>query len=515
MPIRIKEDENFTKSPKNPRRLKQNPSTGNGALLGALAPILLNLFKKKPYFLLLLLGIGIIFYFIGGKGGCAGGGLNNPFSMGFVDDLNRYDSVEVFEPLADNVKNPIPNEVSLLKYAPRRLNQGNQGSCVGWSSSYAARTILYSRMTGENPNEVAFSPSFLYNQIALPGCQGTYLSEAMKMLQENGVLPLSQFSYDESSCSNEPTVNQKVEASKYKIRGFNRLTVGGNKYKPDMLGIKQNIAQGAPVVIGMMVGGTFTQNMNGVKVWSPTQEDYSQRDFSGHAMCVIGYDDYLEGGAFQIMNSWGPKWGEDGVAWVKYTDFDYFTKEAYGFYPMGNANEQNKDKLIVKVGLVNNTTGRNIPFKRGNGITFKTVEKLRKGTEFKIESTNSVECYTYVFSQETDGSSMVLFPYTEKHSPFCGIVGTRLFPKDYSLYPDNIGDRDYMAIVITKTPIDYKKLNEKITTSSGSTFAEKVTRAVSSDMIPNVQFTTKGTTIDVSCETKGKNILAIVLEIEK
>lgn len=517
MPIRIKKDDNTSTQSTRPRQIRNNPSTGGGGagMLGALAPLLINMFKKNPKVLVVLLVIGVAVYFLGGKEACSSGAIVSPFSTGFVDNLEKYDATEVFEPLADNIKNPLPNSVSLLKYAPRRLNQGSQGSCVGWSSSYAARTILQAKMTGEDPNSIAFSPSFLYNQIALPNCQGTYLSEAMKSLHTVGDLHLTKFKYNEYDCETTPNSSQKQEASQFKIKGYNRLTVAGDKYKPDLLAIKQNLAQGAPVVIGMMVGGTFMQDMQGEKVWLPTEADYNQRGFGGHAMCVIGYDDYLEGGAFQIMNSWGPSWGDNGVAWVKYADFDYFTKEAYGLYPMGDAEKFNTSKFNVKFGLIENKSGRNIPFKKVNGITFRTTEKLKKNTEFKIESTNSIECYTYVFGQETDGSSYVLFPYTPKHSPYCGITGTRLFPKDHSLYPDEIGSRDYMTIIVTKEPIDYNQLNTKISQASGATYAEKVTRALQSDMLKNVNYETSGGTINVSCDTKGKNILAVVLEIDK
>jgi hypothetical protein len=37
-----------------------------------------------------------------------------------------------------------------------------------------------------------------------------------------------------------------------------------------MLAMKQQLAQGAPVVIGMMVGGSFMQDMEGQE-WIPTQ----------------------------------------------------------------------------------------------------------------------------------------------------------------------------------------------------------------------------------------------------
>ncbi|MEZ4982175.1 MAG: hypothetical protein R2769_11440 [Saprospiraceae bacterium] len=75
-------------------------------------------------------------------------------------------------------------------------------------------------------------------------------------------------------------------STKLGIKGYNRLMISASDYRPDIQAMKQNLAQGAPVVIGMMVGGTFMQNMMGKKVWNPTQRDYSGYGFSGHASCV-------------------------------------------------------------------------------------------------------------------------------------------------------------------------------------------------------------------------------------
>jgi hypothetical protein len=232
-------------------------------------------------------------------------------------------------------------------------------------------------------------------------------------------------------------------------------------------------------------------------------------------MCLIGYDDYLEGGSFQIMNSWGTKWGKSGIGWVRYKDFEYFTKEAYGLYPMGSTDKQNSTKLNMQFGIVDNVTGKNIPFQYVNGITCKTRTPIAKGTKFKIESTNSIECYTYVLGQETDKTSYVLFPYTPKHSPYCGITGTRLFPKDHSLVADNIGNKDYMAIIVSKQPLDYNKLNTAISNASGATYQDKVMNVIQSEMIQGARYNTSSSTINVACDTRGKNILAVVLEIDK
>ncbi|MDB9882894.1 C1 family peptidase [Bacteroidia bacterium] len=188
-------------------------------------------------------------------------------------DLNpeEYDKAEIFESLAEKSTNTLPEKVSLEKYCPPRHNQGYQGSCVGWASSYASRTILEARKTGANPSQVAFSPSSLYNQIALKDCQGEYINKAMDVMKTNGVLPWRDFPYEESTCSNKP---RDPKMHNYVTRGYNRLTTSNDpRAEVNIDAIKQNLAQGAPVVIGMMVGGSFMQGMEGQEVWQPTRDD--------------------------------------------------------------------------------------------------------------------------------------------------------------------------------------------------------------------------------------------------
>ena len=46
---------------------------------------------------------------------------------------------------------------------------------------------------------------------------------------------------------------------------------------------------------------------------------HNMMGFGGHAMCVIGYDDRKDGGAFEIMNSWGTDWGQNGYFMMPYS----------------------------------------------------------------------------------------------------------------------------------------------------------------------------------------------------
>ena len=523
MPIRMVDDPNQGNQDNEPRR--DRPSNGGGGknpLIYFLPKILGALFKYPKFSIPLLLIGGIFFFF---KGGCNLGNLaslqeqaSGMFAKGAEMKQEVYDKAEVFENLyADNTKNPLPESVSLLEFCPTRGNQGQQGSCVAWSSAYAARTILEARATGNNPNQVKFSPAYLYNQIKLDGCQGSYINLAMETMKKTGGLPFNEFPYTDEDCNKKPSSYELKKAQQFNIRGAQRLSLDADNYKVNMLAIKQNLNQGSPIVIGMKVGGSFMQEMVGQDVWNPTENDYDMNGFGGHAMCVIGYDDNKSGGAFQIMNSWGMDWGNKGIAWVKYNDFDFFVVEAYGLYPMGNVQQQTDTRFNVKFGIVEmnekNTIKGNIPLVLKRDNIFETEVPLKKQkTRFKLEVTNTIECYTYVFGQETDGNSYVLFPYTAKHSPFCGITGTRLFPKDKSMQPDELGTKDVFAIVVTKKPIDYAAVNKKISASNKTGFNVKISDALGDQQIKNIKFSS-GETFGFETNAKG-NENAVVMVIE-
>lgn len=524
MPIRMTKDPGGNKQRKLRTRSQSGGRTGSsvGGGLGSIISIVLPFLLKKPKILIPIIIVVALYMFFGK--GCSSSEehqssnmISNLFSTGGEFNKEVYESTEIYEPLADNVKNPLPEKISLLKYAPKRLNQGQQGSCVAWASAYAARTILEAQRTGKDPNEVKFSPAFMYNQISLNKrtCQGSYIKLAMDNMMGIGAVPFNDFKYDDRSCNKEPNQQLKAQAQAYKIKGFQRLTEEDNTYAiREMLSIKQNLAKGSPVIIGMMVGGSFMRNMNGVDVWRPTESDYSQRNFGGHAMCIIGYDDYKDGGAFQIMNSWGTEWGVDGIGWVRYTDFKAFNIESYGLYPMGNADHKTETIFKGSFGLELNDGKQKIDLTQTGKIYFETNTPLSSSDKFKVEFTNNIECYTYIFGEETDGSSYVLFPYTKKHSSYCGITGTRLFPRDYSMQPDKEGSIDKIAILITKKPIDYNEINNKISTDNNVSYQEKIQNVLSNQLETNTAFSGNNI-ISFSASTSKNKSVAFVIGVKK
>ena len=501
------------------------PGGGSGGGLAALLPLVLGLFRSKVGIFVLILGAAA--YFFLGQKGCSGGGMSETlqkFATGGKLDANEFKKAPVYEGLSDDdIKNPLPESVSLAKFAPPRGNQGHQGSCVAWSSAYGARSILQAISTGESPDQAAFSPAFLYNQIGLDGCQGSYIIRAMEFMQAKGALPMSQFPYDENNCSRAPNSSQLQAATQYTIHGFNRLTSTEDTRGINIRAIKEHLAKDAPVVIGMMVGGSFMQDMMGRKVWQPTQDDQQQIGFGGHAMCVIGYDDRLEGGAVQIMNSWGTEWGENGIGWVRYADFKNFVREAYGIDPMPKQGVALNQAFDCEIGLLEKTSKQYIPLKSSSSNVFAS-SALPKGTNFKVEVKNTNECYVYVFGQETDGSSYTLFPYPSTtdptksaFSPYCGVTGYRVFPHGKMMQLDAVGNKDYIAVVVSKQELNWYGLNQAISKNKTNYIT-----AVSSALVGNgasvgrmqVNSTGKGN-MHFTAPAGDKSVAFAVVELNK
>jgi hypothetical protein len=82
--------------------------------------------------------------------------------------------------------------------------------------------------------------------------------------------------------------------------------------------------------------------------------------------------------------------------------------------------------------------------------------------------------------------------------------------------PDEIGNRDYIAIIVSKEPLDPYQLNTRMNGSQKRDFADKIQEALAAQLIGQTEFV-DGSTIAFSAnlKEKGRNTVALVLEIEK
>jgi len=164
-----------------------------------------------------------------------------------------------------------------------------------------------------------------------------------------------------------------------------------------------------------------------------------------------------------------------------------------------------------------------IPLRLSGNNVFETVSTVQKGSKFKMEIRNTTECYIYVFGKETDGTSYTLFPYPTpdnpaktKYSPFCGIAGYRLFPKNKSMSPDSIGTKDFIAVLVSKDTLNWYDINRQISQNPNQDYAARFNNVLGSKMIRNVRFQTssKGN-MQFKTEEDNNSIVACIVEIDK
>ena len=254
-----------------------------------------------------------------------------PFNTGLTFDDDAYKQVPHLPKYAGNKYENVPYRVSLRKYAPIPGDQGLDGTCTAWAAAYGGLSICRAIKEGITDRslitEQANSVYYVFNQTRLStDCElGARLPDALRLMKQQGVCLATTFKDEEQNCQKQPSEQEDQEANKYKIKDFAAAFAieDSDAYKIDKT--RKLLVAKNPVVVGMNLSSSFWLMEPGEVVWTPSPEEEAGK--FGHALLVVGYDEIRK--SFEIMNSWGPAWGDQGFFWVKYEDFGRFCK--YGF----------------------------------------------------------------------------------------------------------------------------------------------------------------------------------------
>lgn len=202
-------------------------------------------------------------------------------------------------------------------------NQGSEGSCVAFGTTYAARSldwyIDYTPTASWNYDDI-YSPSYVYNQIKLTkNCgSGTYVVYGLNLLKSQGVCTWNEMPYIDGQCSAMPNTTQKSEAAAFKIASYATVMINANT-------IKTYLALNKPVIVAGPVNMAFETLGNGQILGQ-----FKGKSLGGHCYCLVGYDDSKN--AFKFQNSWGTSWASKGYGWISYTYINSWWQEAYVIY---------------------------------------------------------------------------------------------------------------------------------------------------------------------------------------
>ncbi len=468
----------------------------------------------------------------------------------------------------------LPSSFSLEKYCPTPGDQGQYGTCTAWASAYGVATILYAKTHNITDkklvNKYTFSPTFLYEQIKTAGdntCQGgSSTVDALLTLIKLGDATLRTAPY---SCGATVTEAQRQEAANYKIADAAILFTakGISKddayYKTDKEAIeltKKALTEGSPVSIGFTLPKSFFYIKTAV--WTPDpQEEFGDWKHNNHAMCVIGYDDNIGGGAFRVLNSWGTDWGDKGMVWIKYADFTRWCKMALQPFASPYTKAPDEKKLEptpvptpkptpaptpspvptpVPTPVVNTSLGGSIEFKLNSGddmsvnrissrnlvveeetaakedlVAYTMMNSYTSGTKFRFFMNVDKEAYIYAFATDLTGKINKILPFDELTSTHVGSNTIVAFPSDTKVIKlDENKGVDYLMILYSKEKLNMDEMLSTMNKTRGGLSA-KIMSALGNKLIrkEDIKYTGKKVGFEINSTVAG-TVVPLMVEIK-
>lgn len=241
----------------------------------------------------------------------------------FADDIGEGYLPEPLElldkiPVAESAflrHRGLPSSVDLSRDFPPPGNQGKQGSCVGFATTYAIKTYYERRKRKWDVSryENIFSPAWTYNQINKGRDRGAHIPHALELLVQKGAVPWSVMPYDANDFRTQPNEQQRQMALQFRARSYEQVPVD------NIEALKAELARGNPLAIGVYTGPDRRNCCRNNEVF----DHFTQKRFMGHAMVLVGYDDRKisprgHSGAFKFMDSGGTQVGTGGFGWISY-----------------------------------------------------------------------------------------------------------------------------------------------------------------------------------------------------
>lgn len=243
----------------------------------------------------------------------------------------------------------IMTSVDLSAQLPPIGDQGQQGSCVAWATSYYYKS--WSEKQEHTSWNLAdpthqFSPSFVFNQINILGI-GAVVPSAFDLMQNKGNVDIAEMPYDDGDYGTQPTADQFEAAKPYRIPlgwGYFWVNLLFGPYNPPnpIDTAKAWLDSGKMLVMAFPVYYDFP-DFAGNPATPYYVYDGTSAFAGGHAVCICGYNDNANpGGAdadhrggFKVVNSWGPDWNGSSQGFV-YFSYDFVKRYVREAWSMGD-----------------------------------------------------------------------------------------------------------------------------------------------------------------------------------
>ncbi len=245
------------------------------------------------------------------------------YHTGAKQEDNAYNQIQAYE---ESFRGSVPKSYSIKQYTPKVGNQLRFKHSVGWSIAYSTtilESIGYGRVNKSEITRSMKSPYFinmlLSDSVAV--CESDIsLSESLYLLSEFGIPGLLDYIDICPSGKNQKAI-EKADKSNYFT--YYKLFETNETTQQKAEKIKKKLVMDKPVIVGFHCPPSF---VHAGEFWKPTE--LFDPKFPLQALTIVGFDDEKHGGAFEVMNSWGKDWGNEGFIWIPFEELDFLR---YGF----------------------------------------------------------------------------------------------------------------------------------------------------------------------------------------
>lgn len=470
-------------------------------------------------------------------------------ATGLLLSPEKYEEVAMLPTYSGVKYNEIPLKVSLKKYCPVAGDQSEMGSCVGWAVGYGALTITQAEKRKEsnqaNITRMAHSAAFIYNQIRAEedNCtQGAFIEDALVLLQEQGDCLERTFNFKEQTCQTLPSSQAQEEARPYRILDYAAVFELQEAPKSKIAKACKILAAQKPIVIGLHITASFWDILPGDKVWDPHE---SEPVTGNHGMVLIGYDNVEK--QVELLNSFGPGWGNNGFIKMDYEDFARLCNYGYVFlsddliqqWPLAERSSSIapaggpllKGSFVFRrpAGYIEQADGTELVFFEEVATTFQPEEGIYEPIQPVFEVGDAFQLmvrevlageYIYVFSKTPQGETKLHFPKLDGKRPGADFALSHtvelIVPSEETVLQLAEPGIDYLCIVYSKTKIPDIVFRLAQINQSDKDFPDAVRESLQELLIPadQVRRLPRGMSVEATVTPeKGSYATAIILRV--
>ncbi|MDP1814247.1 MAG: DUF4384 domain-containing protein [Leadbetterella sp.] len=422
---------------------------------------------------------------------------------------------------ASSYKN-LPKSVDLSKYVPSVIDQENFDTCIPVASTYYLRTMLEAiRLNITNKrgfrkiDALRYSPSYIYALIRRDtekkDCKTyTFIEDAMEALKTKGAVKYAELEYP--NCN--PDLSKLKPDQSSQILDYVRLfslIADGNKVNAT----KKSLSENLPLVVGLQVNVTLKKLGRLGWIWHKIKEFFGFEDeefalwkpddanlIEGHGVCVVGYDDnkFNNKGAFKIVNSRGPRWGDDGYFWILYSDYERLAKQAYQAIMPKIAKDE--IKFSGEVSYLTDNFGsaedlfsaeneaevlKNYNLDASNILTaYNFKEPIKHNSHFRFFVKTENDFYIYILDENKDFDEVnLVFPQEFENFDFYKLSKNNkyIFPLENNWSLGGPKGKEKVAFLFSQHQLEITQYQSELNKLKNLSFDEKIKKVFAKELI--------------------------------